>query len=113
MQRATIVAIIVLTAAATLAGCASAPKLTPWRADALLINLPPSCSVGTNAPQPEDAPATLVPGGLAVVRSAGAEIVLVAARACVMTVDVATSATEPLPTQVAPTSASTLKVRKT
>lgn len=92
-----------LLAALLVAGCAGAPQLTPWRADALLTALPASCTTaGAAAP---DA-ATIVPGGLAVVRSEGQEVVLVATRGCVMTIDPASGAAEPLPTRgdsIAPT----------
>jgi glucose/arabinose dehydrogenase len=88
-----------------LAGCASAPKLTPWRADPLMAGLPPVCTTGAPAPEPAAA-AAILPGGLAFVRSEGRDVVLVAARGCVMTVDVGTGASEPLPTRgdsIAPT----------
>jgi glucose/arabinose dehydrogenase len=95
-----------LTIAAVLAGCASQPELTPWRADALLAGLPPTCSTGVKpAPDSENSD-TIVPGGIAVVTSGEAHVVLVAARACVMTVDAASGAVEPLPTRgdsIAPT----------
>jgi glucose/arabinose dehydrogenase len=95
MQRAT----VVMAAAAAIAGCAGAPALTPFHADALLTSLPASCDAG--APS-----AAIVPAGLAVVRSEGAEVILVAARACVMMIDPRTGAAEPLPTRgdsIAPT----------
>jgi len=93
-----------LAAALVLAGCAGAPKLTPWRADALLAALPAACTPA-GAP-PAAAPTPVIPGGLTVVRSGGRDVLLVAARGCVMTVDAATGATELLPTHgdsIAPT----------
>lgn len=89
-----------------LAGCAGTPELTPWRADALLAALPASCTAAGAAPAAPAASTPVVPGGLAVVRSAGRDVVLVAARGCVMTVDAASGAAEPLPTHgdsIAPT----------
>lgn len=89
-----------------LAGCASKPQLTPWRADALLTALPPSCTAGAAAPPPADAAAAILPSGVTVVRSAGKDVVLVAARACLMAIDAQTGAAEPLPTRgdsIAPT----------
>jgi hypothetical protein len=87
-----------------LTACAGAPELTPWRADALLTTLPAACApAGADAAAP---PPPVVPGGLAVVSSAGREVVLVAARGCVMTVDAGTGAAELLPTRgdsIAPT----------
>lgn len=84
-----------------LAGCAPKPQLPRWNATALLPTLPADC------PGPGGASATpLVPGGVAVVRSQGRDVVLVAARSCVMAVDAQTGAAEALPTHgdsIAPT----------
>ncbi|MBM4196821.1 MAG: hypothetical protein FJ197_06945 [Gammaproteobacteria bacterium] len=88
-----------------LAGCSSV-ELAPYQADPVLAALPTSCTTpATGTAEPPDAPA-LVPGGIAVVRSEGREVVLVANRSCVVTVDAASGATEPLPTHgdsIAPT----------
>ena len=95
-----------LACAALLAGCASEPQLTPWRADPLVTTLQPSCTTGTSAPPPLIAAAKILPGGVSVVRSQDRDVILVAARSCVMTVDAGTGATEPLPTRgdsIAPT----------
>lgn len=95
-----------LACAALLAGCASTPALTPWRADPLVAGLPPSCTTGASAPPPLLAAAKILPGGVSVVRSQDRDVILVAARSCVMTVDAATGATAPLPTRgdsIAPT----------
>jgi hypothetical protein len=89
-----------------LAGCAGTPELTPWRADALLAALPGSCTPAGAPPQPAAGTLPVVPGGLAVVRSGGRDVVLVATRGCVMVIDAATGAAEPLPTHgdsIAPT----------
>ena len=89
-----------------LAGCASEPQLTPWRADPLVAGLPPSCTTGAAAPEPAAIAANILPGGVAVVRSQGSDVILVAARTCVMTVDAGTGAAAPLPTRgdpIAPT----------
>lgn len=95
-----------LLVALFLAGCATAPPpLTPWRADALLPALPADCA-DSAAPAPDAAVSGGVPGGLAVVRSEGRDVVLVAARSCVWTVDAVTGSTAPLPTRgdsIAPT----------
>jgi glucose/arabinose dehydrogenase len=94
-----------LLVAGILAGCASPPQLPSWRADALLAALPPSCVAGvTSAPAVTETP--ILPGGLSVVRSGGKDVVLVAARSCVMTIDATTGAAELLPTRgdsIAPT----------
>ena len=95
-----------LPCAALLAGCASTPPLTPWRADPLVAGLPPSCTTGAAEPPPLIAAAKILPGGVAVVRSQKQDVILVAARSCVMTVDATTGATAPLPTRgdsIAPT----------
>ncbi len=89
-----------------LAGCASTPELTPWRADPLLAGLPPACTTGASAPEPAELAEKILPGGLGVVRSQGRDTLIVAARGCAMTVDVVTGAAEPLPTRgdsIAPT----------
>lgn len=86
-----------LAAAVLLAGCAGTP-LPPWRAQPLLAALPVECS---GAPV-----ATVIPGGLAVVRSDESDVVIVAARGCLLAVDAASGAAEPLPTRgdsIAPT----------
>lgn len=91
--------LLVVAVTATLAGCASAPRLTPWQATPLIESLPPTCATA------EDAPA-LVPGGISVVRSEGADVILVAARGCVLAIDAASGQMEPLPTRgdsIAPT----------
>jgi sugar lactone lactonase YvrE len=97
---------VLLAALLLAAGCATTPEVTPWRADALLPPLPATCPGPADA-APETSPALpLVPGGLAVVRSEGRDIVIVAARSCVMTVDAATGEAEALPTHgdaIAPT----------
>ncbi len=89
-----------------LAGCATAPPaLTPWRADPLLPSLPADCT-SSAAPPAQEPVSGGVPGGLAVVRSEGRDVVLVAARSCVWTIDAATGAAAPLPTHgdsIAPT----------
>ena len=95
-----------LFCALLLAGCASAPPLTPWRADPLLVGLPPSCTTGAAAPEPAAIAENILPGGVSVVRSENRDVVLVAARSCVMTVDAGSGAAEPLPTRgdsIAPT----------
>lgn len=95
---------LLLPALLLLAGCTAAPKLSPWQATPLLAALPPSCEPGATAPTPGAAP--VIPGGLAVVRSEGRDVVLVAVRGCVMAVDAGTGAAEPLPTHgdsIAPT----------
>jgi hypothetical protein len=84
-----------------LAGCAPTPQLPSWNATALLPALPADC------PGAGGASATpLVPGGVSIVRSQGRDVVLVAARSCVMTVDALNGAAEALPTHgdaIAPT----------
>jgi len=87
-----------------LAGCASAPRPTPWQAVPLLVTLPPDCDPGVAAPAPGAAP--VIPGGLSVVRSEGRDVVLVAVRGCVVTADAGTGASDLLPTHgdaIAPT----------
>lgn len=88
-----------------LGGCASTPELTPWQADALLPSLPADCA-DSAAPASQTALSGGVPGGLAVVHSEGRDVILVAARSCVWTVDAQTGAAAPLPTHgdsIAPT----------
>lgn len=95
---------ILLPALLLLAGCASTPRLSPWQATPLLSGLPPSCEPGSTAPPAGAAP--VIPGGLAVVRSEGRDVILVAVRGCVMAVDAGNGAAELLPTHgdsIAPT----------
>ncbi|MCC7257767.1 MAG: hypothetical protein IT486_05305 [Gammaproteobacteria bacterium] len=87
-----------LAAIGMLAGCATS-TLPPWHTEPLLATLPTSCTA-------DAAEGTVVPGGLAVVRSGAADVVLVAARGCLFTVDAASGTAEPLPTRgdsIAPT----------
>jgi outer membrane protein assembly factor BamB len=89
--------------AMALAAC-SGNKLTPWQATPLVASLPTSCSTPASGTTP--AGEALTPGGVSVVRSEGREVVLVANRACVIAVDAASGAAEPLPTHgdsIAPT----------
>jgi glucose/arabinose dehydrogenase len=86
-----------------LAGCARGPELPPWRADAVLQALPASCPGGAVAAA---AGAPVQPGGISVVNSGGQDVLLVAARGCVFTVDARTGTAEVLPTRgdsIAPT----------
>ncbi len=89
---------------ALLAGCSSSTKLTPFQADAIVGALPTACTTPANGTA--DPAALLVPSGITVVRSEGRDVVLVANRTCVVTIDAASGATEPLPTlgdSIAPT----------
>jgi streptogramin lyase len=91
-------------AALLLAGCAAKPVMAPWSAEALIAALPERCS--TDPAQPATEAAAVVAGGLSVVRSAGRDVIVVAGRGCVLTVDAATGAAELLPTRgdsIAPT----------
>lgn len=88
-----------------LAACTTAPQLPQWQAEALLGSLPVDCAGDADSTAPVGA-ASIVPGGLAVVRSEDRSIVLVAARSCLWTIDAANGQPEPLPTYgdgIAPT----------
>jgi sugar lactone lactonase YvrE len=87
-----------LLLALLLAACATSPVLTPWQADALLAALPADCT-GSTATTPAAGGSGGVPGGLSVVRSEGRDVILVAARTCLWTVDAATGAAAALPTR--------------
>ena len=79
-----------LLAALAMSACSSPPQLPPWRAEALLPALPERCAADATQTAAEAAP--VLPGGLSVVRSAGRDVILVAGRGCVLTVDAATGA---------------------
>jgi glucose/arabinose dehydrogenase len=82
---------LTVTLAAVLAGCASAPPPPPYLAEALAPPLTQTCpDAGAEA-------AELVPEGLAVVRSEGADIMVVAAGRCVLTIDLQSGQAAPLP----------------
>jgi glucose/arabinose dehydrogenase len=94
-----------LLSALLLAGCATQPQVTPWRADPLPPAFPDNCPASTATAAPA---LPLVPGGLTVVNSGGRDVVIVAARSCVMVVDAASGSAEALPTHgdaIAPTAA--------
>jgi hypothetical protein len=73
-----------------MAACTSTPPLSPYRAEALVPSLATACTAEGSAG------AEAVPEGLAVVRSEGADLVMVAAGGCVLTIDPANGRTEPL-----------------
>lgn len=79
-----------LIATVLLAGCASAP-LAPYGTAPLVASLADACpAAATGSPD-------VVPEGLAVFRSDGAETLMVAAGRCVLTIDTASGRAEPLP----------------
>lgn len=90
-------AILILTLAVLTASCASRPPpLSPYRAETLGGPLTGVCGAADsgpagNAPAPE-----VIPEGLAVIRGDGREMIVVAAGACVLTIDVATGQPEVL-----------------
>lgn len=87
-----------------LAACATAPPPILWRAEPLLAALPTDCTGSAN--QAEAFMSGGIPSGLAVVRSEGRDMILVAARSCVWAVDAASGQAEALPTRgdsIAPT----------
>lgn len=94
-----------LLLALLLGGCASAPPpLSPWRADPMLAALPADCA--GSAAAAGSLPASVVPGGLALVRSDSREILLIAARTCLWALDATAASLEVLPTHgdaIAPT----------
>ncbi len=94
-----------LLLATLLTGC-SGTTLTPFRADPIVATLPARCTTPATGTADSPESASLIPGGITVVRSEGRDVVLVANRSCVVTVDAASGATEPLPTRgdsIAPT----------
>lgn len=90
--------------ALALAGCSSGPQLPPWRADILVETLPADCMASAAADAIQAT--AVVPGGLALVRSADRDVVLIASRSCLWTVAASGGPVEPLPTHgdgIAPT----------
>jgi hypothetical protein len=89
--------IFCLMLAVLAAGCASSPPvLSPYRAETLGGPLTGACGAaepgpGGSAPAPD-----LIPEGLAVIRGDGREMIVVAAGACVLTIDVGTGQPEVL-----------------
>jgi glucose/arabinose dehydrogenase len=83
--------LLTATMAALLAGCASAPPPPPYLAGALAPPLTETC------PDADAEAGELVPEGLAVVRSEGADIMIVAAGRCVLTIDLESGQAAPLP----------------
>lgn len=80
------------------AGCATTPPPRPAMSHAALAVMPSDCGPDNNTPA--------VPGGLGIIRSVDREVLLVALRGCVMTVDAQTGGRELLPTHgdaIAPT----------